>query len=72
KIILTDFCRTYFTLKQIDSIFSGAGFTRDESVNNVNDIYRVDLIAFWKNKRFAIFIDDISHFARLEKNNLKE
>ena len=34
---------------------------------NVNDIYRVDFVAFWKDKRFAIFIDDISHFARLDQ-----
>ncbi|WP_427159825.1 hypothetical protein ACQFX9_28210 [Aliinostoc sp. HNIBRCY26] len=30
---------------------------------NSKDIYRVDFVAFWKNKRFAIFIDDISHYA---------
>lgn len=30
---------------------------------NIKDIYRVDFVAFQKNKRFAIFIDDISHYA---------
>lgn len=25
--------------------------------------YRLDFVAFWKNKRFAILIDDISHYA---------
>lgn len=30
---------------------------------NRYDIYRVDFVAFWNNKRFAIFIDDISHYA---------
>jgi hypothetical protein len=27
------------------------------------ELYRVDFVAFWKNKRFAILIDDISHYA---------
>ncbi len=27
------------------------------------DLYRVDFVAFWKNRRFAILIDDISHYA---------
>ncbi|MBD2415791.1 hypothetical protein H6H01_34785 [Nostoc calcicola FACHB-3891] len=35
---------------------------------NINDIYRVDFVAFWKNKRFAIFIDDISHYATRKHN----
>ncbi|MBW4426122.1 MAG: very short patch repair endonuclease [Nostoc desertorum CM1-VF14] len=35
---------------------------------NINDIYRVDFVAFWKNKRFAIFIDDISHYATRKYN----
>ncbi|MEH1811116.1 MAG: hypothetical protein V7K26_04505 [Nostoc sp.] len=35
---------------------------------NINDIYRVDFVAFWKNKKFAIFIDDISHYATRKHN----
>lgn len=29
-----------------------------------DDLYRVDFVAFWKNKRFAILVDDISHYAK--------
>ena len=32
------------------------------------DIYRVDFVAFWNNKRFAIQVDDISHYA-VESDN---
>jgi very-short-patch-repair endonuclease len=28
------------------------------------DLYRVDFVAFWGNRRFAIMIDDISHYAK--------
>lgn len=28
-----------------------------------NEPYRLDFVAFWENKRFAILIDDIGHFA---------
>ncbi|BAT52780.1 hypothetical protein NOS3756_17210 [Nostoc sp. NIES-3756] len=34
-----------------------------KSYLNIDDIYRVDFVAFWNNKTFAIFIDDISHYA---------
>ncbi|VEP15154.1 conserved hypothetical protein [Hyella patelloides LEGE 07179] len=27
-----------------------------------DDLYRIDFVAFWNNKRFAILIDDISHY----------
>lgn len=36
---------------------------------HANDIYRVDFVAFWDNKRYAIQIDDINHYA-IKKNNL--
>ncbi len=28
-----------------------------------NELYRVDFVAFWENKRYAVLIDDISHYA---------
>ncbi len=28
------------------------------------DLYRVDFVAFWKNRRFALLIDDISHYGK--------
>lgn len=33
------------------------------------DIYRVDFVAFWNNKRFAIQVDDISHYA-VKRDNI--
>lgn len=36
-----------------------------------NDIYRVDFVAFWNNKKTAIFIDDISHYAEREEDSDK-
>lgn len=30
----------------------------------VADLYRVDFVAFWNNRRFAILIDDIGHYGR--------
>jgi hypothetical protein len=29
-----------------------------------DDLYRVDFVAFWNNRRFAIPLDDISHYAK--------
>jgi len=39
-----------------------------------NDIYRVDFVAFWNNKRFVFCIDDPNHYATQEKysNTLNE
>jgi len=37
---------------------------RSISSSYVDDLYRVDFVAFWKNKRFAILVDDISHYAK--------
>ena len=34
-----------------------------ENILQKNDIYRVDFVAFWNNKRFAIQVDDIGHYA---------
>ena len=31
--------------------------------HQANEPYRLDFVAFWKNKRFAILIDDIGHYA---------
>jgi hypothetical protein len=36
---------------------------------NVDDMYRVDFVAFWNNKRFLIFVDDISHYALKQGKN---
>jgi len=47
-------------------------YLSSKSSLNINEIYRVDFVAFWNNKKFAIFIDDISHYARLEKDNQRE
>lgn len=35
---------------------------------HADDIYRVDFVAFWNNRRFAIEIDDISHYAEKKGN----
>ncbi len=32
-----------------------------------DELYRVDFVAFWENKRYVILVDDISHYAI--KNN---
>ncbi|WP_414530246.1 hypothetical protein [Nodularia chucula] len=37
---------------------------RSSNSSYVDDLYRVDFVAFWKNKRFAILIDDIGHYAK--------
>jgi len=33
-----------------------------------DDIYRVDFVAFWNSKRYAILVDDISHYGVKEKS----
>ncbi|CAD0225971.1 DUF559 domain-containing protein [Planktothrix agardhii] len=39
-----------------------------------DDIYRIDFVAFWNNKRFAILIDGESHYSKQESysKTLKE
>jgi len=37
---------------------------RSEASSYADDLYRVDFVAFWKQKRFAILVDDISHYAK--------
>ncbi|MEH2459009.1 hypothetical protein [Nostoc sp.] len=37
---------------------------RANNSSYVDELYRVDFVAFWKNQRFAILIDDISHYAK--------
>jgi very-short-patch-repair endonuclease len=34
----------------------------------VDELYRVDFVAFWDNHRYAILIDDISHYATKRSN----
>jgi len=41
---------------------------RDINSLHIDDIYRVDFVVFWKNKRFVILVDDISHYA-IKRNN---
>ncbi len=36
---------------------------RTQSSAYADDLYRVDFVAFWNQKRFAILVDDISHYA---------
>jgi very-short-patch-repair endonuclease len=42
--------------------------TRKELISNsdfdFNQIYRVDFVAFWKSKRFVVFLDDIGHYGK--------
>ncbi|WP_242578256.1 hypothetical protein [Chroococcus sp. FPU101] len=33
------------------------------SSTHSDEIYRVDFVAFWNNKRYVILVDDISHYA---------
>lgn len=46
-------------LRQIDSKHS-------------DNLYRVDFAAFWNNKRYAILIDDISHYAKKISSDYKD
>lgn len=34
--------------------------------SHADELYRVDFVAFWNNQRYAILIDDISHYAKKE------
>lgn len=36
---------------------------RDISSAHVDELYRVDFVAFWNNKRYVILVDDIGHYA---------
>lgn len=38
------------------------------NILQADDIYRIDFVAFWNNRRFAIQIDDISHYG-VQKHN---
>ena len=40
---------------------------RAENSNHADDLYRVDFVTFWDNKRYVILIDDISHYAKKNK-----
>jgi len=37
--------------------------------SQAKDVWRLDFVAFWRNQRFAILIDDIGHYA-LKRDNL--
>lgn len=37
---------------------------RFDQSSYTDDLYRVDFVAFWNNKRYAILIDDINHYAQ--------
>lgn len=41
---------------------------RTKKSHQADEPYRLDFVAFWKNKRFAILIDDISHYAVKREN----
>lgn len=36
---------------------------RSISSNHSDNLYRVDFVAFWNNKRYVVLVDDISHYA---------
>ena len=36
---------------------------RSTSSLHMDDLYRVDFVAFWHNKRYVVLVDDISHYA---------
>lgn len=36
---------------------------RSQQSSYADDLYRVDFVAFWQNRRFAILVDDIGHYA---------
>ncbi len=42
---------------------------RSENSIHADDLYRIDFVAFWANKRYSILIDDISHYARQNKGS---
>lgn len=37
---------------------------REAKSSHADELYRVDFVAFWGNQRYAILVDDISHFAK--------
>jgi hypothetical protein len=37
---------------------------RENNSSHVDKLYRIDFVAFWNNKRFAILVDDVSHYAK--------
>ncbi|BAU65868.1 hypothetical protein STA3757_32630 [Stanieria sp. NIES-3757] len=42
---------------------------RSNNSSYADDLYRVDFVAFWNNKRYAILVDDISHYAENKYKN---
>ena len=41
---------------------------RSQGSSYATDLYRVDFVAFWNDRRFAILVDDISHYAQKKGN----
>ncbi len=41
---------------------------RSTSSLHSDELYRVDFVAFWNNKRYAVLVDDISHYAKKQNN----
>src|SRR5258707_14585196 len=37
---------------------------RAEGSTIADELYRIDFVAFWKNRRYAVLIDDISHYGK--------
>ncbi len=37
---------------------------RTKNSSHADELYRIDFVAFWDNKRFAILVDDISHYGK--------
>ena len=36
--------------------------------SHTDELYRIDFVSFWKNRRFAILVDDISHYSMKQGN----
>ncbi|BAS54915.1 hypothetical protein Q2T42_10615 [Leptolyngbya boryana CZ1] len=42
---------------------------RSASSLHMDDLYRVDFVAFWNNRRYVILVDDISHYATKKESD---
>lgn len=41
---------------------------RAQNSSHADELYRIDFVAFWSDRRYAIMIDDISHYAKKPQN----
>ncbi len=41
---------------------------RSSGSKHSDELYRIDFVAFWNNKRYAILIDDIGHYGKKQNN----